>query len=220
MPEGGDTSQVIVVPATGDAGAYRVDDLKKGTYALEETIVPNGYEQPFKATFSLTNADNGATVNVRDDAAQAVAVTKTAGTWDASGVTNARTLGSLALTKVGEQNEPLAGVLFLLERSEAGAWSTVGTYATGVDGTLVVSDLAWGCVPHLRDEGGAGLRAGRQRGADRVRGGAEQRHRREADLGSRNHCERADEHCHREGGRCRNAAAPRRRAPQAEGRLR
>lgn len=144
VPEGGDTSQVIVVPATGDAGAYRVDDLKKGTYALEETIVPNGYEQPFKATFSLTNADNGATVNVRDDAAQAVAVTKTAGTWDASGVTNARTLGSLALTKVGEQNEPLAGVLFLLERSEAGAWSTVGTYATGVDGTLVVSDLAWG----------------------------------------------------------------------------
>lgn len=144
VPEGGGAPQDVVVPAAGDAGAYRVDDLKKGTYTLEETIVPNGYEQPFKATFSLTDADNGATVNVRDDAAPAVAVTKTAGTWDASGVTNARTLGSLVLTKVGEQDEPLAGVLFLLERSEAGAWSTVGTYATGSDGTLVVSDLAWG----------------------------------------------------------------------------
>lgn len=144
VPEGGGAEQTLAVPVTGEPGHFRLNDLKKGSYTLRETAVPDGYQEPFEATFVLTDAHNGKTVTVCDSAANAVAITKTAGTWTEEGVTNTRVLGSLKLTKVGEQNDPLGGAVFTLEKSEAGAWGVVGTYTTASDGTIIVSDLAWG----------------------------------------------------------------------------
>lgn len=144
-PEGGGAQQTIAVPAAGSPGAYRLDNLQKGTYTITETAVPNGYQGAFAGTFALTDNDNGKTVVVKDGAASPeVAVAKTAGTWTADGVTNTRIPGSMTLTKQGAAGDALAGAEFALERLEGGVWQQVEVYTTAADGVVAASNLAWG----------------------------------------------------------------------------
>lgn len=161
VPEGGGAERVFDVPAVGgETGRYVASGLEKGTYTIEETTVPNGYEQPFKARFVLGDGDDGAKLALRAGAATASgAVELLSGSWDRRGVANARIPGSLALEKVdAADGAPLDGAQFTLVRLDAAGDVPVGTFETGkayaspadmrqvsaAAGVLSVGGLAWG----------------------------------------------------------------------------
>lgn len=145
-PEGGGTPQIIPLAAVeGKTGAYQASNLKKGSYAIRETTLPNGYESPFEGTFTLGDADNGKTVTVREGAAAGGAtVFKTSGTWSAAGVTNTRILGSMTLVKQDNAAGGLSGTEFTLEARDGASWKKVDTYTTDDAGALAVNDMPWG----------------------------------------------------------------------------
>ena len=141
-PESGGAATNTVL-TSADGSIFKVDNLKKGTYTLKETTLPNGYEDAFEATFTLTDADNGKVVVARDGEAGAeeLVATKTAGTWVAGGVTNTRILGSLSLTKVAVwTSKGLQGAEFTL----TGPNSYKNILTTDANGKLSVDGLAWG----------------------------------------------------------------------------
>ena len=157
-PAGGGAAQTV--PLTVEGGTFKAADLKKGSYALEETKVPTGYEGAgaFKATFELADADDGATVAIGEGAATSAGpVEKEAGAWTSAGVLNERILGSMSLAKVAAGTETgLEGAEFRL----AGPDGYVADLATDADGKLSVGDLAWGDYTLTEAKAPAGYRLG------------------------------------------------------------
>lgn len=89
--EGGGEPQTLEVPAVPESmGKYLVNSLKKGKYTLEETTVPNGYTDAYKASFVLDDTSNGTVVTMKKDT---------------PGITNTRILGSVELTKQTEGDD-------------------------------------------------------------------------------------------------------------------
>ena len=111
--------------ATDDLGEARIRDLAWGDYTVTETRAPKGFvldAEPKSFTVVRDNADTG--IEIRFD--------------------NARKTGAVELTKTdAETGAPLAGAVYDL-------YATDGTLvrddlpASGADGKIAVSDLAWG----------------------------------------------------------------------------
>lgn len=111
--------------ATDDLGEARIRDLAWGDYTVTETRAPKGFvldTEPKSFTVGRDNADTG--IEMRFD--------------------NARKTGSVELVKTdAETGAPLAGAVYDL-------YATDGTLvrddlpASGADGKITVSDLAWG----------------------------------------------------------------------------
>lgn len=155
-PAGGGAAQTILLQDEG--GTFKATDLKKGSYALEETRVPTGYEGAFKATFELADADDGLELAIGKGAATSAGpVEKKAGAWSSAGVLNERILGSMSLAKVAAGTETgLEGAEFRL----AGPDGYVADLATDADGKLSVGDLAWGEYTLTETKAPAGYRLG------------------------------------------------------------
>lgn len=157
-PEGGGAAQTV--PLTVEGGTFKAADLKKGSYALEETRVPTGYEGAgaFKATFELADADDGLELAIGEGAATSAGpVEKKAGAWTSAGVLNERILGSMSLAKVAAGTETgLEGASFRL----AGPDGYVADLVTDADGKLSVGDLAWGEYSLVEAKAPAGYRLG------------------------------------------------------------
>ena len=156
VPAGGGDKRVV--PMTVEGGAFKAADLKKGSYALEETRVPTGYEGAFSATFELGDADDGLELAIGEGAATSAGpVEKKAGAWTSAGVLNERILGSMSLAKVAAGTETgLEGAEFRL----AGPDGYVADLATDADGKLSVGDLAWGEYTLTETKAPAGYRLG------------------------------------------------------------
>lgn len=111
--------------ATDDLGEARVRDLAWGDYTVTETRAPKGFvldTEPKSFTVGRDNADTG--IEMRFD--------------------NARKTGTVELVKTdAETGAPLAGAVYDL-------YATDGTLvrddlpASGADGKIAVTDLAWG----------------------------------------------------------------------------
>lgn len=111
--------------ATDDLGEARIRDLAWGDYTVTETRAPKGFvldTEPKSFTVGRDNADTG--IEMRFD--------------------NARKTGSVELVKTdAETGAPLAGAVYDL-------YATDGTLvrddlpASGADGKITVTDLAWG----------------------------------------------------------------------------
>ena len=111
--------------ATDDLGEARIRDLAWGDYTVTETRAPKGFvldTEPKSFTVGRDNADTG--IEIRFD--------------------NARKTGTVELTKTdAETGAPLAGAVYDL-------YATDGTLvrddlpASGADGKITVTDLAWG----------------------------------------------------------------------------
>ena len=111
--------------ATDDLGEARIRDLAWGDYTVTETRAPKGFvldTEPKSFTVGRDNADTG--IEMRFD--------------------NARKTGTVELAKTdAETGAPLAGAVYDL-------YATDGTLvrddlpASGADGKIAVSDLAWG----------------------------------------------------------------------------
>ncbi|MBC5583378.1 hypothetical protein H8S61_04100 [Eggerthella sp. NSJ-70] len=157
-PEGGGAAQTV--PLTVEGGTFKATDLKKGSYALEETRVPTGYEGAgaFKATFELADADDGLELAIGEGAATSAGpVDKASGAWTSAGVLNERILGSMSLDKVAAGTEAgLEGALFRL----TGPDGYVADLATDAGGELSATHLAWGDYTLTEAKAPAGYRLG------------------------------------------------------------
>ncbi|OMF19271.1 collagen binding domain-containing protein, partial [Paenibacillus sp. FSL H8-0259] len=116
------SSKIVVATKTTNAnGEIVFDDLKLGTYTLEETKAPSGYE--------LDSTPKDVTITVK--AQQVLAP-----------ITNQETLGSLKLVKVdaADATKKLAGAEFKLTNSS----KIVVAKTTNANGEIVFDDLKLG----------------------------------------------------------------------------
>ena len=172
-PEGANTSSSTVV-TTGADGTLTLSGLEKGTYTLKETSNA-GYDitNPFEATFTIDNADDDKTFdikNVSDGADIGFTVESGEGTFiDGKGIPNTPLRGSVTMAKTGMDNVALNGATFELQRMNGTDWTTqepttiasglvtgqtyqmnddntglVGAGTAGVDGQIQVDNLLWG----------------------------------------------------------------------------
>lgn len=111
--------------ATDDLGEARIRDLAWGDYTVTETRAPKGFvldAEPKNFTVGRDNADTG--IEIRFD--------------------NARKTGTVELTKTdAETGAPLAGAVYDLYKTD-GTLVRDDLPASGADGKITVSDLAWG----------------------------------------------------------------------------
>ena len=111
--------------ATDDLGEARIRDLAWGDYTVTETRAPKGFvldAEPKSFTVVRDNADTG--IEIRFD--------------------DARKTGAVELTKTdAETGAPLAGAVYDLYATD-GSLVRDDLPASGVDGKITVSDLAWG----------------------------------------------------------------------------
>ena len=111
--------------ATDDLGEARVRELAWGDYTVTETRAPKGFVldgEPREFTVGRDNADTGIEVRFED----------------------ARKTGSVELVKTdAETGAPLAGAVYDLYATD-GTLVRDDLAASGADGKIKVSDLAWG----------------------------------------------------------------------------
>lgn len=111
--------------ATDDLGEARIRDLAWGDYTVTETRAPKGFvldAEPKSFTVGRDNADTG--IEIRFD--------------------NARKTGTVELTKTdAETGAPLAGAVYDLYATD-GTLVRDDLSASGADGKIAVTDLAWG----------------------------------------------------------------------------
>lgn len=111
--------------ATDDLGEARIRDLAWGDYTVTETRAPKGFvldTEPKSFTVGRENADTG--IEMRFD--------------------NARKTGSVELVKTdAETGAPLAGAVYDLYATD-GTLVRNDLAASGADGKIAVTDLAWG----------------------------------------------------------------------------
>ncbi|WP_218918887.1 SpaA isopeptide-forming pilin-related protein [Paenibacillus borealis] len=116
------STNVVVTKTTNVNGEIVFEDLKLGTYTLEETKAPTGYD--------LDSTERTITINSK--AQQILAP-----------ITNKETLGSIKLVKIAEGNaaRKLAGAEFKLYDSSK---NVVATAITNVNGEIEFKDLKLG----------------------------------------------------------------------------
>lgn len=177
--------KVTQTGATDAKGSLAFANLPKGTYTLTETKAA-GYDisethsadhKPFRATFTIGEADNGKTIEVNK--ANAEKVTLEQGAWTEGGVTNPRLLGSMTLYKADgdEVTTALNDVEFkLLKKSESNGFidwlkglltgkkyhyqNAEAEEVKGTDlaakGQLTITDLEWGTYQLVETKAKAG----------------------------------------------------------------
>ncbi len=173
---------------TNSSGEVTFQDLpKKGTYILEETMAPNGYDiagvhgedhKPFKAELILDDDDYKQTVVINRARVDAKKLTVLQGSITADGIPNPRLLGSVTLYKADgdEVSKALDGAEFTLyKKNEAtNLWDRLKSFLTGgtytvegvLDGTalheagkLTITDLDWGTYRLVETKGADGYAA-------------------------------------------------------------
>lgn len=111
--------------ATDDLGEARIRDLAWGDYTVTETRAPKGFvldSEPRAFTVGRDNADQGIEVRFDDE----------------------RKTGTVELVKTdAETGAPLAGAVYDLYKTD-GTLMRDDLPASGTDGKITVSDLAWG----------------------------------------------------------------------------
>lgn len=111
--------------ATDDLGEARIRDLAWGDYTVTETRAPKGFvldSEPRAFTVGRDNADQGIEVRFDDE----------------------RKTGTVELVKTdAETGAPLAGAVYDLYKTD-GTLVRDDLPASGADGKITVSDLAWG----------------------------------------------------------------------------
>lgn len=148
-------------------GVLVLPDLEKGDYLLTETK-NTGYDvsEPFTATFTIGNEDDGGTFKVWQDDGTAIDFTVTQGKIDGAGIPNNRLTGQVTLAKRGGNNADINATFDLQVKQGDGSWTTLvsglntansyeltwlddGTSATAADtgdlskGRLTVTGLTW-----------------------------------------------------------------------------
>ena len=114
------SGQVVETETTNEDGQLTVSNLTAGTYTYVETVAPVGYVlDNTPSFFSITT--NGQVI------------IKT--------ITNQPIQGSLLITKIGENNEPLKGATFEVLNSSG---KIVGTGTTNIQGQLIIGNLIVG----------------------------------------------------------------------------
>lgn len=169
-PSDGSTGWVDREFTTDANGQLKLENLKKGTYVITEVsntgYVPNG----FRATFTLTDANDDMTydiMNITDGADINFTVTSGADDFvDSQGIPNVPQRGSVTIAKTGKGGGALNGATFELQRlgDDGKTWETVvsglvtgntyklndrnaaldGAGTAGVDGQIKVENVLWG----------------------------------------------------------------------------
>lgn len=106
--------KTIATKTTGEDGTCTFTGLVKGTYTIEE-LSTTGYKDGnslYKAEFTVTEADNGKTIQVNNDKRFTVRF----GSRNADGILNTRRKGSVRLMKQSEDGKPLNKVTFVLKK--------------------------------------------------------------------------------------------------------
>lgn len=106
--------KTIATKTTGEDGTCTFTGLVKGTYTIEE-LPTTGYKDGnslYKADFTVTEADNGKTIQVNNDKRFTVRF----GSSNADGILNTRRKGSVRLMKQSEDGKPLNKVTFVLKK--------------------------------------------------------------------------------------------------------
>ncbi|MGE9980712.1 SpaA isopeptide-forming pilin-related protein [Collinsella sp. SGI.184] len=132
------TGTQVAAHSSNADGCLKVTGLKKGGYRLIETVSATGYAPV---------APGGSLVSSFDvlDAANGVGNVLATADSSAPVVTNEPLLGSVSMRKVDEGGQPIAGTTFKLQLKSGSDWVDVGDgRATDTDGSIVVTDLAWG----------------------------------------------------------------------------
>lgn len=143
----------VAVPAelTGFDGKLSFNIHEKGSYKLTETV-PAGYtdSSKFEATFDLTDACHGQTLEIKESSANQTLfnLQKKVGDWNDTGVLNVREKGSITVQKVNENSENLSGAEFTLYQKTGDTHTDSDTFIgkdeTDNNGKIVFDNLEWG----------------------------------------------------------------------------
>ena len=155
-PEQGSASQwgTSRTYTTDDNGLLTLSGLEKGTYTLVEKSNQGYISNGFTATFAIDDADDDQAYNITttdesDPSVGAINFKVTAGSFENNkGIPNEPQRGSVTLAKTGQNNIPLNGVAFRLEKMNGSDWSTQQP-------TIIAEGLVTGLTYSMNDDGTA-----------------------------------------------------------------
>ena len=155
-PEQGSASQwgTSRTYTTDDNGLLTLSGLEKGTYTLVEKSNQGYISNGFTATFTIDDDDDERVYNITttdesDPSVGAINFKVTAGSFENNkGIPNEPQRGSVTLAKTGQNNIPLNGVTFRLEKMNGSDWSTQQP-------TIIAEGLVTGLTYSMNDDGTA-----------------------------------------------------------------
>lgn len=177
-PSDGSTGWVDREFTTDANGQLKLENLKKGTYVITEVSNTGYVSNGFRATFTLTDANDDMTydiMNITDGADINFTVTSGADDFvDGQGIPNVPQRGSVTIAKTGKGGGALNGATFELQRlgEDGTTWETIiegletgkvykandandgieGSGSTGITGRLQVTNLLWGTYRFVETE--------------------------------------------------------------------
>lgn len=177
-PSDGSTGWVDREFTTGEDGSLKLENLKKGTYVITEVSNTGYVSNGFRATFTLTDANDDVTYDIKSIAdGKDIDFEVTSGAddfVDGQGIPNVPQRGTVTIDKTGKDGAALNGATFELQRlgEDGQTWETIiegletgttykandandgieGSGSTGAAGRLQVTNLLWGTYRFVETE--------------------------------------------------------------------
>ena len=177
-PSDGSTGWVDREFTTGSDGSLKLENLKKGTYVITEVSNTGYVSNGFRATFTLTDANDDVTYDIKSIAdGKDIDFEVTSGAddfVDGQGIPNVPQRGTVTIDKTGKDGAALNGATFELQRlgEDGQTWETIiegletgttykandandgieGSGSTGAAGRLQVTNLLWGTYRFVETE--------------------------------------------------------------------